>query len=82
MMRTSKTARSVTGERIKFEGEVITNVTLKGKTLKLKMFELKNTNNLFGTDWIQQFELWDSPISDFCQKIENLTAEAEKLKKI
>ena len=42
---------------------------------------LRNTNNLFGTDWIQKFELWDTPISDFCQKVDNLTAEAEKLKK-
>ncbi|MGX9987631.1 reverse transcriptase family protein, partial [Soonwooa purpurea] len=80
-MRTKKVARSVTGERIKFEGEVITNVTLKGKTLKLKMFVLRNTNNLFGTDWIQKFELWDSPISDFCQKVESFRTEAEKLKK-
>ena len=30
--------------------------------------------------WTQKFELWDSPISDFCQKVDNLTAEAEKLK--
>ncbi|XP_026441989.1 uncharacterized protein K02A2.6-like, partial [Papaver somniferum] len=81
LMRTKKVARSVTGERIKFEGEVITNVTLKGKTLKLKMFVLRNTNNLFGTDWIQKFELWDSPISDFCQKVESFRTEAEKLKK-
>ena len=78
MMRTKKVARSVTGERIRFEGEVITNITLKGKTLKLKMFVLRN---LFGMDWIQKFELWDSPIGDFCQKVDNLTAEAEKLKK-
>ena len=81
MMRTKKVARSVTGERIRFEGEVTTNVTLNEKTLKLGMFVLRNTNNLFGTDWIQTFELWDSPISDFCQKVDNLTAEAEKVKK-
>ena len=81
MMRTKKVSHSVTGERIRFEGEVTTNVTLKGKTLKLKMYVLRNTNNLFGMDWIQNFELWDSPISDFCQKVDNLTAEAEKLKK-
>ncbi len=77
MMKTKKVARSVTGERIRFKGEV----TLKGKTLKFKMFVLRNTNNLFGTDWIQKFELRDSPISDFCQKVDNLTAEAQKLKK-
>ena len=81
MLRTNKVARSVTGEKINFEGEVISKVTLKNKTLKLRMFVLKNTGNLFGTDWIQQFQLWDSPISAYCQRIENLSAEAEKLKK-
>ena len=65
-----KVARSVTGEKIRFEGEVTANVTLKGKTKKLKMYILRNTSNLFGTDWIQSFELLDSPMSDFCQKIE------------
>ena len=81
MMRTTKVARSVTGERIKFHGEVVTNVTLRGKNLKLKVFISKNTSNLFGTDWIQKFKLWDSPTRDFCKKVKNLTAEAEKLKK-
>ena len=81
MLRSSKIARSVTGEKLQFEGEVITNVTLKNKTLKLKMFVLRDTNNLFGTDWIESFELWDSPINEFCQNVENLTAEAEHLKK-
>lgn len=81
MIKTNKVARSVTGEKIHFEGEVIINVSLKRKTKKLKVFVLRNTTNLFGTDWIQEFELWDSPMSDFCQKVENLTAEADKLKK-
>ena len=81
MLRSSKIARSVTGEKLQFEGEVITNVTLKNKTLKLKMFVLRDTNNLFGTDWIESFELWDSPINEFCQNVENLTAEAEHLKR-
>lgn len=80
MRQTNRVAHSVTGERIRFEGEVTTNVTLKGKTLTLKMFVLKKSNNLFRTDWIQQFELWDSPMSDFCQKIDSPTAESKKLK--
>ena len=79
MLQTKKVARSVTGEKISFEGEVIINVTLKNKTKKLRLFVLKNTTNLFGTDWIQQFELWDSPISDFCQKIENHTTQADSV---
>ena len=41
---------------------------------------LKNTENLFGSDWFQKFNLWDQPINTFCQKVECITAEAEKLK--
>ena len=67
--------------KIKFEGELIINTTFNGKTLKSKLFVLKNTNNLFGTDWMAQFQLWDLPVNSCCQKIENLDAEDEKLKK-
>ena len=35
MIRTKKDARTVTGKRIRFEGEVTSNVTLKRKTPKL-----------------------------------------------
>ena len=38
-------------------------------------------NSLFGTDWMTQFQLWDLPVNLYCQKIENLYAETEKLKK-
>ena len=75
MMHTKKVARSVLGEKINFEGEVITNVTLKNKTKKLRLFVVKNTNNLFGTDWLDKFELWDSPISDFCKIVKNHATE-------
>ena len=80
MTRTTKLARSVTGEKIHFEGEAIVNVSLRKKTKKLKVFVLRNATNLFGTDWITEFELWDAPISDFCNKVESLSAEADKLK--
>ena len=77
---TSKTARTVTGDKIKFGGEIIIPVSLNGITKKLKVFVLKNTENLFGSDWLQKFNLWDQPINTFCQKVECLTAEAEKIK--
>ena len=54
------------------------NATFNEKTLKLKSFILKNTNNLFGTDRITQFQPWDLPVNSYCQKIENLSTEAEK----
>ena len=45
----NKTTR-ITGDKIKFEGEIIIPVSLNGITKKLKVFILKNTENLFGSD--------------------------------
>ena len=63
MIKSTKIAKSVSGEKIKFEGELITNSTFNGKTLKLKSFVLKNTNILLGTDWMTQFQLLDLPVN-------------------
>ena len=70
-------ARTVTGDKIKFEGEII---ILNGITKKLKVFVLKNIDNLLGSDWFQKFNLWDQPINTACQKVECITTEAEKIK--
>ena len=78
---TSKAARTVTGDKIKFEGEIIIPVSLNGITKKLKVFVLKNTENLFRSDWCQKFNLWYQPINTFCQKVECITAEAKKLRR-
>ena len=75
---TSKTARTVTGDKIKFEGEIIIPVSLNGITKKLKVFILKNTENL--SDWFQKFNLWDQLINTFFQTVACITAEAEKIK--
>ena len=77
---TSKTAQTVTGNKIKFDGEIIIPVSLNSITKKLKVFVLKNTENLFGLDWFQKFNLWDQPINTFCQKVECIMAEPEKIK--
>ena len=77
---TSKAARTVTEDKIKFEGEIIIPVSLNVMTKKLKVFVLKNTENLFGSNWFQKFNLWDQPINRFCQKVECITAEEEKIK--
>ena len=77
---TNKTARTVTGDKIKFVDEIIIPVSLNGITKKLKVFVLKNTKNLFGSDWFQKFNLWDQPIKTFCQKVECITTEDEKIK--
>ena len=44
------------------------------------MFVKRNTNKLYSTDWMEQFQSWDLPINSFWQKIQNLTTEADKLK--
>ena len=78
-MVTKKITRSVTGQKIKTERELIRNVTLNEKMLQLRLNE--KYNKLFGTDWMENFKLWNSPISSFCQKIKGFTNEAESLKK-
>ena len=65
---------------MKFEGEIIILVSLNGIIKKLKVFVLKNTEKLFRSDRFQKFNLWDQPINTFCQKVECITAEAEKMK--
>lgn len=60
-------------DKIKFEGELTIPVILNGITKKLKVFVPKNSENLFGTDWMERFKLWDQPINNFCQKVENKT---------
>lgn len=79
LMKTKKIARSVMGEKIQFIGEFVTNVTLKNKTRKGKLFVIENTTNLLGTNWITKFQLWDLPMNSFCYKVESLNTEAPKL---
>ena len=80
LLRTKKTACSITGDSINILGEVLLRVTLNGIIKKLKAYVLKNTNNLFGTDWIEKFNLWDCPLSTFCRKLESPITNTEKLK--
>ena len=67
--------------KIKFEGELITNITFQRKTLKLKTFVLKNTENLFNTDWMEKFKLWDMAINSFCQKPKKPDHKGKKFNK-
>lgn len=68
MIHTQKIAKSVIVKRIKFE-EVILKVKFHGKAKKLKIYVMKDTEKLVGTDWMQKFDVWDLPISSFCKKI-------------
>ena len=69
LLKTDKTAKSVTGENINILGEDILTVTLNGVTKKLKAYVPKNSESMFGTDWIEEFNLWDCLMSTFCRKI-------------
>ena len=80
-LKTDKTAKFVTGEIINIFGEVILTVTLNGVTKKLKAYVLKNSDNLFGTDCIEKFNLWDCLMSTFCRKIESKMSNLVNLKK-
>lgn len=79
LMKTKKIVKSVTGEKIQFIGELVTNVTLNKKTQKVKLFVMENTMNLLGMMWITEFQLWDLLINSFCYKVESLNSEAQKL---
>ena len=80
MRKTNKTARAVTSDKMKFEGKLTLPVTLNDTTKKVNVFVHKKSENLFGTDWMERFKLWDQPIINFCHKIENSTTEAQELK--
>ena len=80
MRKTNKTARAVTGDKMKFEGELTLPITLNGTTKKVKVFIHKQSENLFGTDWMERFKLWGQSINNFCNQRENSTTEAQEFK--
>ena len=41
---------------------------------------MQNAQNLFGTDWMEEFDLFNLPINTFFNKIDG-TKSSEKLKK-
>ena len=46
----------------------------------MKIFVKRNTHNLFGTDVITKFNLWDLPISSFCNNIEKYKDDSQNIK--
>ena len=41
---------------------------------------MRNANNLFGTDAITKFNLWDLPISSFCNNIGEYKDDSQNIK--
>ena len=63
-------------------GETFINVFFNGKERKLKVFVMRNAPNLSGTDWREDFDLFNVPINTFCNKIDgSTTTSSDKLKK-
>ena len=81
LLKTDKTAKSVTGENTNILGEVILTVTLNRVSKMLTAYVLKNLDNLFRIDWIEKFNLWDCPMSAFFRRIESTTSNSVNLKK-
>lgn len=69
LVRSEKVAKGVTGRKLNFIGEFMCNISFGGKTCKAKVYVLKNTSDLLGTDWMALFDLWDIPISSFCNSV-------------
>ena len=45
---------------MKFMGETFINVFFNGKERKLKAFVIRNTQKLFGTEYMEKFDLFKS----------------------
>ena len=61
--------------------ETFINVFFNGKERKLKAFVMQNAQNLFGMDWMEEFNLFNVLINTFCHKIDGTTTNSDKLKK-
>ena len=42
---------------------------------------MRNAQNLFGADWMEEFDLFNVPINNFCNKIDGTMTSSDKLKK-
>lgn len=59
----------MTGSKTKFEDELNVNITFNSITKKVKVYVLKDTENLFRTDWMQHFNLSGCTYQHFVLKI-------------
>lgn len=57
------------GNALPIKGQIEVTVTLDDQAKSLKCLVSGTQSNLFGIDWISQFNLWDQPISTFCNKV-------------
>ena len=60
-------------------GETFINIFFHGKGRKLQVFIMRNAQNLFGTDWMEEFDLFNVPINTFRNKTD--ATSSDKMKK-
>ncbi len=68
-------ARVVTGKILSSKVEI--NCVTEFSGMKTKESIMKKSNNLFGTDQMNQINLCDHPISFYCNEINVLSSDAE-----
>lgn len=57
------------GNSLNFVGKIDYNVDFNNQTRKSTIFVSQNDNlNVFGNDLINDFNLWNKPINEFCVK--------------
>lgn len=66
----------MSGKKLNFRDEFSCNISFIERTFKSNVYVLPGTKNLFGTDWIMFFDLWELLVNSFCNKVE--VSEKEK----
>lgn len=66
---TKQIARTASGKSLPLLGELRCQVTLGGVTKTGTFYVTNQRINLFGLDWIELFELWDTPMSAVCSSV-------------
>ncbi|XP_062703968.1 uncharacterized protein K02A2.6-like [Aedes albopictus] len=61
---TTRTAKTASGNQLHLL------VTVGGVTKTATFYVTRNGINLFGLDWIELFELWDTPLSSICNQVQ------------
>lgn len=66
---TSLNATVANGSSLNLIGEFTANFTFKNKTILRKCYVSNKHLNIFGSDLIDAFDLWDKPINEVCTRV-------------
>ncbi|XP_029643530.2 uncharacterized protein K02A2.6-like [Octopus sinensis] len=79
--KTTRITHGVSGEQVQFLGKISPEIKLKNMTRKSKLTVSMTTMNLFGTDLMEEFDLWDLPLNTLCNKVNVSQSVSEKASK-